>query len=279
MTEEEAVAIVARAFPELGARRAVAIGSGLDNAAFLIDGRWVFRFPRRVEALPYLENEVRCAPWLAPRLPLPIAAPSLVCRDPSVYPHPFAGHAYLEGETAETIDLSPLVPALAAFVRALHAIEPVDGPPDVAGKTDLARGVARIDRWTASAPDRASILALARELSNAPPHERARWVHGDLYARHLVVRDGALAGVIDWGDVHAGDPALDLSIAFSLDDPEELFDAYGADDATRARARFRALTYGVYFTYESDDEELRALGRRYLRSVRRERGGASRPRR
>ena len=42
-----------------------------------------------------------------------------------------------------------------------------------------------------------------------------RWVHGDLYSRHLVVGDDRLVrGVIDWGDTHLGDPALDLAIAW-----------------------------------------------------------------
>src|SRR5690606_21678230 len=76
------------------------------------------------------------------------------------------------------------------------------------------------------------------------------WVHGDLYARHVMVDGhGALAGIIDWGDVHQGDPALDLSIAASFLPPAarpRFAAAYGAiDDATWARARFRALHSGV----------------------------------
>ena len=93
-------------------------------------------------------------------------------------------------------------------------------------------------------------------------------MHGDLYARHLLVDEAkALAGVIDWGDVHVGDPALDLSIAFSFLPPaarHTFRQTYGEiDEATWARARFRALHYGailVEYGANSADLAIKALG-------------------
>lgn len=93
-------------------------------------------------------------------------------------------------------------------------------------------------------------------------------VHGDLYARHLLKGDeGALCGVIDWGDLHLGDPALDLNVAYALLPPEDraaFWSAYGdVDDATRARARFRALHYGVtlvWYGLDIGDEALIDVG-------------------
>lgn len=41
-------------------------------------------------------------------------------------------------------------------------------------------------------------------------------LHGDLYARHLLVDRGRLIGVIDWGDLMAGDPAVDLTVAVTF---------------------------------------------------------------
>ena len=75
-------------------------------------------------------------------------------------------------------------------------------------------------------------------------------MHGDLYARHLIVdAHHTVTGVLDWGDVHLGDPAIDLTLAFTFLPPEarDAFRAaYGPiDDATWDRARFRAFHYGA----------------------------------
>ena len=44
----------------------------------------------------------------------------------------------------------------------------------------------------------------------------AVWIHGDLHPGNLLVRDGRLSGVLDFGDVTAGDPATDLSVGWML---------------------------------------------------------------
>ncbi len=58
-------------------------------------------------------------------------------------------------------------------------------------------------------------------------------VHADLGPDHLLVRDGRLVGVIDWGDVRVGDPALDYS--WLLNGP---FTGWDVDPDLRRRARF-----------------------------------------
>ncbi|WP_431969612.1 phosphotransferase [Nocardia sp. bgisy134] len=67
------------------------------------------------------------------------------------------------------------------------------------------------------------------------------WLHGDLHPANVIFRDGLLAGVIDFGEMCAGDPATDLSAAWILlpaAAASRFFDAYGqADEATITRAR------------------------------------------
>jgi aminoglycoside phosphotransferase (APT) family kinase protein len=58
-------------------------------------------------------------------------------------------------------------------------------------------------------------------------------VHADLAPEHLLVRDGRLAGVIDWRDARLGDPALDY--AWLLNGP---FADWEVDPDLRRRARF-----------------------------------------
>jgi aminoglycoside phosphotransferase (APT) family kinase protein len=116
---------------------------------------------------------------------------------------------------------------------------------------------------------RVEVLLLAEKLSQTPSWSGpVCWVHGDLYARHLLVDEShRISGIIDWGDVHLGDPALDLSIAFSFLPPSgrDVFrNKYGTiDDATWDRARFRALHYGIaLLTYGGTvgDREIEAAG-------------------
>jgi aminoglycoside phosphotransferase (APT) family kinase protein len=93
-------------------------------------------------------------------------------------------------------------------------------------------------------------------------------VHGDLYARHLLVdRRRGLCGVIDWGDVHQGDPALDLSILYGFLPAEArpgFLEAYGpVDPGTLRRARFRALVVGallISYAREIGDGRLAVAG-------------------
>jgi len=123
------------------------------------------------------------------------------------------------------------------------------------------------------------VRARAIELAEAAPWSAGtpRLQHGDLYARHLLVDGvGLPAGLIDWGDTHLGDPAMDLSIAWSFLAGEaraDLVAAYersfgvGVDQATRDRARFRALFYGVVLVqYGRDvaDERIERVGHEAL---------------
>ncbi|GAA5015577.1 hypothetical protein GCM10023317_54870 [Actinopolymorpha pittospori] len=67
------------------------------------------------------------------------------------------------------------------------------------------------------------------------------WLHADLHPANVVVSDGTIAGVIDFGELCAGDPATDLAVAWLLlptDASSRFFDAYAhVDDATVRRAR------------------------------------------
>jgi aminoglycoside phosphotransferase (APT) family kinase protein len=100
-------------------------------------------------------------------------------------------------------------------------------------------------------------------------------VHGDLYARHLLIdRHGRLCGVLDWGDVHAGDPAIDLSVMFSFLPPRsraELESAYGPiDPRSRRMARLRAAFHAVsttWFAQTVGDADLVRSGLDALRFV------------
>ena len=252
-------------FPQLSPARVAALGEGWDNSVFSVDGEWVFRFPRRQIAVPLIERELRVLPALAGALPLPVPNPELIGTGGKRFPWTFAGHRMLPGRTADQAALtveqrSAAAAPLGRFLRALHAL-PLNAGPDSFDRLDA--------EWMrARTAERLSELSI----------ERPRWfddpvrkpvlralVHGDLHARQILVDGGVVTGIIDWGDVHFGDPACDLAIAWTFLPPPgraAFFAAYGSvDPETWSLARLRGLhlsaALGVYAKHTSDDRLLR----------------------
>jgi len=280
---ELALALVTRQFPAVaaGGLPAIArIGVGWDNVAYLVGGRYVFRFPQRALGVPLIETEARLLPALAPRLPLPVPVPIFVGRADAAYPWPFAGYEWLPGRTACGAALDDgarerAAAPLGGFLRALHAFPPdeaaaLGAPGDLLGRADVAKRVRQTRERLAEARARglvvgsAALDAICHEAealagAGADPEAPPALVHGDLYVRHLVVDGGgALAGVIDWGDVHLGHPALDQSIAFTFLPPRArraFFAAYGATPSERLlrQARLRALFYATTLALYATD--------------------------
>lgn len=262
----QAARLIAEQMPALAHLPVRPLAEGWDNSAFAVGDAWIFRFPRRQLAVDLLETEIRVLPAIAPLLPAPVPVPEQLGVPTGAFPAPFAGYRRLAGTTGCAHPFAPgehrrLARELAAFLRALHAIPPgADGHPpgDTLCRVDLSRREARLRaqlegaRRLGFAPQADEGLALLDaaldELAAHPaPLRQDALVHGDLYGRHLLVGPGgALAGIIDWGDVHRGDPAVDLAVAYSFlprDARRDFFAAYGEiDPPTRAKARGRALT-------------------------------------
>lgn len=259
--------LIARHFPALAGRALRLLGVGWDNTAYLVGADVVFRFPRRRSAAELLNREARILPLLAPSLPVPIPAPRFVGTPTPEFPYPFVGYPFLPGVIASDLTVSDaarttLAAPLGAFLRALHGI-PIEAatrawaPGDEIARGNPASRVATVSarlRANAAALDEAEVdtlVALAERLATTPIWDAPpRWVHGDLYPRHLLLDEARhLVGVIDWGDVHLGDPALDLSLAWTflpLTAHPTFRKGYGAiDAATWDRARFRAIHYGA----------------------------------
>ena len=160
-------------------------------------------------------------------------------------------------------------------LKALHAIDPAEAlanglGPDLLGRFDarkrypiLKERVEELQSSGASANWTRLLDYMAYCELEGP--RNCTIVHGDLYAAHVLLDDdGSLAGLIDWGDVHFGDPALDLTLAHSTLPPEahEVFwQAYGAmDEATWARARWRAIYAAVtilHYALHTKNDDLR----------------------
>ena len=231
--------------------------SGTDNAIFRLGDDMVLRLPRIHWATAQVHKEHTWLPVLAPRLPLRVPAPLRKGAPGFGYPWHWAVHEWLEGESA----LSALVrdPAqaaldLSALVTALRRIDVAARSPVLSG----GRGGPLADRH---ADVRAAIASLEGEIDidrvtdawktslDAPPlRGDPVCIHGDLSPGNLIVNEGRLTAVIDFGALTAGDPACDLMVAWNYltGDSRQIFRAaLSADAATWARGRGWALSVAL----------------------------------
>ena len=228
---------------------------GWDNRSYRLGDELTVRLPTHAMYVPAVEKERRWLPVLAPQLPLPIPVPVAVGRPGPGYPFAWSVRRWLDGAPAtpgRIDDLSRFATALAEFLLALQAIDPADGPPagahcffrgasltqyDEETRQTLATLAARPD---AGGIDLAGAAATWQAALAAQWHGRPVWFHGDVAAGNLLVRDGRLAAVIDFGTCGVGDPACDLVIAWTLlggPSRQAFRAAIGQDQACWARAR------------------------------------------
>jgi aminoglycoside phosphotransferase (APT) family kinase protein len=259
-------------FPELQVEALRPLGYGWDYTIWVVNERYAFRFPRREVGISGTEREIAILPKLAPLLPRPVPAPLYVGRPAEEYPWPFFGSLLLPGrEVAEAglDDESRLGVALqvAEFLRGLHSVEleqplPVDvnSRADMSRRVPLAREiVAEVEQlgiWRAPS----SVPAILDEAERLPPAELTAVVHGDLHFRQVLVDGRRVTGVIDWVDVCRSDPAIDLSLVWSLLDPPQraaFIDAYGeVSDEQLLRARVLAFSLCAAVAWQAHAEGL-----------------------
>jgi aminoglycoside phosphotransferase (APT) family kinase protein len=268
-------ALLTEQFPELDAGSARLLGEGWDNSVWVVEDRWAFRFPRREIAIPGVERELAVLPKLAPLLPVAVPVPTFVGQPSVRFRWPFFGAPLLPGREPAFANVSEearteLGTALGHFLRALHDVElDVDLPDDPIRRADMPFRAARLREklgaieelglWSPPSEVR-RILADAERLAASADRVLT---HGDLHFRHVLIDDGVLSGVIDWGDVCRSDPATDLMLVWSLLTPtgrDRFLAAYGAiDEASRLRARVLALFLGVtlaIYAYDVGDAAL-----------------------
>lgn len=233
--------------------------AGTDNALYRLGDDKVARLPRRPGMAAQIDKEARWLPVLAAHLPLAVPLPLAMGRPTAEYPCNWSVCRWLEGRDAvidPIADLNDAAIALAGFVNALQRIDATGGPAP--GNHNFFRGVplAHRDAQTRDAIDRlhgiidtdaalgAWQAALAAPAWSGPPV----WLHGDIHAGNLLVRDGHITAVIDFGGLAVGDPACDLMVGWNLLSGESraIFRAaLSVDDATWARARSWALSVAL----------------------------------
>ena len=254
----------------------VDVGEGWDNRLFRLGDDLAVRLPRRAVSAALVEREQRWLPVLAPRLPLPIPVPLRIGRPGCRFPWSWSVVRWFIGHSAALAppdDPRITAAVLGQFLHALHQPAPGDAPHNpwrgvpLANRTELLRDhLQKVEGLV----DRAAVLQLWDRLLLTPSWSAPLvWIHGDLHPGNLLVTEGRLAAVLDFGDLAAGDPATDLSVLWMLLPPAARSTALAAargtcdpiDHHTRTRARGWALALGLaYLASSRDNGVMRALG-------------------
>lgn len=200
--------------------------NGWDNRTFRLGPDLLVRLPSAERYVAQVRKEHSWLPILASHLPLSIPIPVAMGEPAAGYPWNWSVYRWLDGVPASTVriaHLTELAVALAHFLVCLQRIDPADGPEP--GPHNFFRG-GPLDTYDA---ETRNAIGAVHEIINAELaieawdtalaatwHGTPVWVHGDVAAGNLLVRDGRLAAVIDFGSSGVGDPACDVTIAWTF---------------------------------------------------------------
>jgi aminoglycoside phosphotransferase (APT) family kinase protein len=275
---------VATQFPQWASLDVQVVDSGSwDNEIFRLGGAFAVRLPRRTMGALQVERQHRWLGLLGPRLPLPIPVPVAEGRPGEGYPWSWSVVPWFDGEIAALqpdLDLAEAARDLTEFLDALQHVRdrgprnPFRGIPLV-GRDDQVRSA--ISLLAGSLAETAPLVRIWEEALDAPEWSgRPTWFHGDLHPANVVVLDGRVSAVIDFDHVGAGDPACDMTIAWTmLSDAER--PAFRArlriDDATWERGRGWVLNLCVAaLAFGGPQDLLTEVGKRALDELTRDAG-------
>ncbi|MFC7403756.1 aminoglycoside phosphotransferase family protein [Georgenia alba] len=219
---------------------------GTDHDIYRVGTELAVRLPRREWAAAQAERERVWLPRLARELPLRLPTQLAIGRPGAGYPYPWSVCDWLPGQQA-TWPLGECAAVdLAGFVTALRAVDTADAHPRPARArgaplAELDDGVRRAIAELGDRIDaRLALRAWQLSLDADPYHGPGVWLHGDLLAGNLLVVDGVLDAVIDWGALNVGDPACDLQPAWNLfagAGRDRFLAELGSDESARLRGR------------------------------------------
>lgn len=239
-------------YPDLSNRPVTAIDStGTVNALFRIGDELIARLPLVEKWSDAIEREWKWLPWFCQRIvSVRLPEPVLKGRPAEYYPFPWGIYRWIDGapyDDALVDDERSAAETLAGFVLELRSLELVEGAPR-GGRLplhQLDKETRAAIRAAAATINSTAAMAAWENALKAPVWDgEAAWIHGDLLRPNLLVNEGHLAAVIDFGGVGVGDPATDLMPAWSVFGPEgrEAFRAaLDPDEASWSRGRGIAL--------------------------------------
>ncbi|MER5553761.1 aminoglycoside phosphotransferase family protein [Streptomyces sp. NPDC002793] len=237
-------------------------GEGTENRMYRLGDQLLVRLPRTPDKARALRKEQIWLPRLAPHLSCRVPEPVHAGTPSSAFPVAWSVYRWIDGDEAGvgTVTDWPAFGAdLAAIVQSLHAI-PLMGATRQ-GELSWYRGggLHACDRWISECFDNCQLIdgldldiAHLRHLWRSAlalpePSGRQVWLHGDLKPSNLLVQQGKLHAVIDFGALSVGFPDAEHAPLWDLPPGarQSYRDATGIDDVTWLRARAWAIAVGV----------------------------------
>ena len=261
--------------PDLASLRLTHLAHGWDNVSYRLGDDRVVRLPRRDVAVPLISNEAAWLPVVAPVLSLPVPVPEFIGRPGEEYPWPWLIVPFLNGTPSAVVDeidhvrcssqMAEFLVALVARPRKGFPSNPFRAPREAA---TCGRGepTSRAARHCNPARDRSSLEGVARRRTH---DGEPLWIHGDLHPLNVLIEDRVVSGVIDFGDITAGDPATDLALVWSLlaTAQDEFWDVYGGDDALRLGPRLGHRAGSRLSPNSADNPVMDSIGRATIEAV------------
>jgi aminoglycoside phosphotransferase (APT) family kinase protein len=262
-------------FPKLTPIKAIKyIGEGWDNKVFLVNNKFVFRFPRRKASVALIEHENIILKNLPTFSGIAIPVLKYIGQASSIYPYPFQGYEIIPGLSGHQAHLAvedriSSITTLALFLKQLHSINDIQAsaigikPQGLDSRSNVAHVVTVLEERVAKIRSRGLCnihkdyldqeIIIAKKLVLS---DDLCLVHGDLDFRHLIFNGKNLTGIIDWGDTDITNPAVDLEVIWSFYPPHchsKFFEIYGEikpDTWKYARflglySAFSLMLYGV----------------------------------
>jgi aminoglycoside phosphotransferase (APT) family kinase protein len=262
MTPKTAQALITEQFPQFAHLEIRPVDhGGHDNRTFRLGNEMSIRLPSAEEYVRQVEKEQQWLPKIAAHLPLSIPRPIAMGRPSACYPWSWSIYQWLEGESANTLALSDahlvgIAEQLAHFLKAFHQFDGEGAPAPGLHNWWRAAHTSVYDAETRSLIetlqdfiDVNQARSLWQRAIDSKWEKDPVWVHGDVSSGNILVKENKLTAVIDFGCMGIGDPACDLTIAWTFfrGKSRAAFKTnLPLDEETWARARGWAMWKALY---------------------------------
>lgn len=271
--------LLAEQHPDLAHLPLHQIDAGWDNVIFRLGDRLSVRLPRRTVAATLIENEQIWLPQL-PNLPIPVPKPYRLGKPAKSYPWRWSILPWLTGVAADQQEPDAnQAKRFAVFLRSLHTPAPPNAPSNPFRGVPLHHRAAFVEERIQQLQQKTNLITpeikrIWNQALNASINVEATWIHGDLHARNVLIEDGVITGIIDWGDITAGDIATDLASIWMLfsnrnSRQQAIAEYSNISEATLQRAKGWAVFFGVVLldTGLADHPRHAVMGERTLQRI------------
>ena len=256
-------------FPDMRIHTLASLGEGWNSCAYLVNDEWVFRFPKRKEVEKHLVKEMALLPQLDGILPVQVPKFKFSALDRAHFLFIYAGYRKMPGWFSSDLDgrrlhHDAIAQSLGAILSSLHGISTREarswGCEEKASSSEECARVQVMDEFTAL-PDwpeksqfelRIAGYIKSLEGSSLGSPDRMTLTHGDPLPDHILISEdlASVCGIIDWGEAHVGDPAIDFAGLYYwrgkpfVDQVRKHYTGV-LDSEIMDRARFIALGVGI----------------------------------